>query len=102
MAVTDFLHAADVHRRVRAGWLRPSSSRCAGDYLRNALPADRRDLLFNPTVKMKVTTQGEEVINLLWDVIAAKGFERDMVFEMAACDIPPCRSLKGRCMSTSR
>ena len=44
---------------------------------------------------MKVTTQGEEVINLLWDVIAAKGFERDMVFEMAARDIRALPKLEG-------
>ena len=55
--------------------------------MRAANPNDRRYLLYNPTVKMKVTTQGEQVINLLWDVIAAKGFEKDMYFEMAARDI---------------
>ena len=49
--------------------------------------ARRHHLLYNPIVKMKVTTQGEEVINLLWDVIAAKGFEKDTYFEMAARDI---------------
>jgi len=46
-------------------------------------------------VKMKVTTQGEEVINLLWDVIAAKGFERDTYFEMAARDIRALPKLEG-------
>jgi acyl-CoA dehydrogenase len=46
-------------------------------------------------VKMKVTTQGEEVINLLWDVIAAKGFEKDMYFEMAARDIRALPKLEG-------
>ena len=30
-------------------------------------------LLYDPLVKMKVTSQGEEVVNLLWDIIAAKG-----------------------------
>ncbi len=44
---------------------------------------------------MKVTTQGEEVINLLWDVIAAKGFEKDMYFEMAAQDIRALPKLEG-------
>jgi acyl-CoA dehydrogenase len=44
---------------------------------------------------MKVTTQGEEVINLLWDVIAAKGFEKDMFFEMAAQDIRALPKLEG-------
>ncbi len=65
------------------------------DYMRSASPADRRYLLYNPMVKMKVTTQGEEVINLLWDVIAAKGFEKDMYFEQAARDIRALPKLEG-------
>jgi acyl-CoA dehydrogenase len=44
---------------------------------------------------MKVTTQGEEVINLLWDVIAAKGFEKDMYFDMATRDIRALPKLEG-------
>jgi acyl-CoA dehydrogenase len=67
----------------------------ASDYMRTASPQDRRYLLYNPMVKMKVTTQGEEVINLLWDVIAAKGFERDTYFEMAARDIRALPKLEG-------
>jgi acyl-CoA dehydrogenase len=96
MAVTDFPHVrqmfTDAYARLVAMKL---FALRAGDYLRVASPADRRYLLFNPTVKMKVTTQGEEVINLLWDVIAAKGFERDMVFEMAARDIRALPKLEG-------
>jgi acyl-CoA dehydrogenase len=65
------------------------------DYMRSASPEDRRYLLYNPMVKMKVTTQGEEVINLLWDVIAAKGFEKDMYFEEAARDIRALPKLEG-------
>ena len=67
----------------------------AADYMRSASPEDRRYLLYNPIVKMKVTTQGEEVIDLLWDVIAAKGFENDMFFEMAARDIRALPKLEG-------
>ncbi|TGK34542.1 acyl-CoA dehydrogenase [Leptospira gomenensis] len=67
----------------------------AKDYMRSASPSDRRYLLFNPMVKMKVTIQGEEVINLLWDVIAAKGFEKNMYFEMAAKDIRGLPKLEG-------
>jgi len=63
--------------------------------MRVASADDRRYLLYNPVVKMKVTTQGEEVINLLWDVIAAKGFERDTYFEMAARDIRALPKLEG-------
>jgi acyl-CoA dehydrogenase len=44
---------------------------------------------------MKVTTQGEDVINHLWDVIAAKGFEKDTYFEMAARDIRALPKLEG-------
>jgi acyl-CoA dehydrogenase len=65
------------------------------DYIRAASEEDRRYLLYTPMTKMKVTTQGEEVINLLWDVIAAKGFEKDMYFEMAAQDIRALPKLEG-------
>ncbi|ASV07321.1 acyl-CoA dehydrogenase [Leptospira interrogans serovar Canicola] len=67
----------------------------AKDYMRSASATDRRYLLFNPMVKMKVTMQGEEVINLLWDVIAAKGFVKNMYFEMAAKDIRGLPKLEG-------
>jgi acyl-CoA dehydrogenase len=63
--------------------------------MRSASSKDRRYLLYNPMVKMKVTTQGEEVINLLWDIIAAKGFEGDTYFEMAARDIRALPKLEG-------
>jgi acyl-CoA dehydrogenase len=67
----------------------------AADYMRAASAEDRRYLLYNPIVKMKVTTQGEEVINHLWDVISAKGFEKDTYFEMAARDIRALPKLEG-------
>ncbi|MBK9795320.1 MAG: acyl-CoA dehydrogenase [Holophagaceae bacterium] len=67
----------------------------ASDYLRAASKEDRRYLLYNPVVKMKVTTQGEQVIDLLWDVIAAKGFEKDMYFEAATRDIRALPKLEG-------
>ena len=67
----------------------------AADYMRVASPDDRRYLLYNPMVKMKVTTQGEDVIDLLWDAIAAKGFEKDMYFEQAAVDIRALPKLEG-------
>jgi acyl-CoA dehydrogenase len=67
----------------------------AADYMRSASSEDRRYLLYNPMVKMKVTTQGEEVINLLWDIIAAKGFETDTYFEQAARDIRALPKLEG-------
>ncbi|MBM3152101.1 MAG: acyl-CoA dehydrogenase [Chloroflexi bacterium] len=96
LAVTDFPH---VRGMFTDAWARLVAMKLfalrAADYMRAASPADRRYLLYNPTVKMKVTTQGEEVINLLWDVIAAKGFEKDMYFEMAARDIRALPKLEG-------
>jgi len=94
--VTDFTHIkqlfVDAHSRLTAMKL---FALRASDYMRAASPKDRRYLLYNPTVKMKVTMQGEEVINLLWDVIAAKGFEKDMFFETAARDIRALPKLEG-------
>ena len=88
MHVTDFSHVrqmfVDAYCRLVAMKL---FALRAADYLRTASAEDRRYLLYNPMVKMKVTTQGEDVINLLWDVIAAKGFEKDMYFSQAAVDI---------------
>jgi acyl-CoA dehydrogenase len=94
--VTDFPHVrhllTDATTRLIA--MRLFATR-AIDYMRIASPEDRRYLLYNPMVKMKVTTQGEEVINHLWEVIAAKGFEKDTYFEMAARDIRALPKLEG-------
>jgi len=96
MYVTDFSHVqrmfTDAYCRLVA--MKLFTLRVA-DYQRCASREDRRYLLYNPIVKMKVTTQGEEVIDLLWDVIAAKGFEKDMYFEMAARDIRALPKLEG-------
>jgi acyl-CoA dehydrogenase len=96
MAVTDFPHArslfTDAYCRLVAMKL---VALRAGDYMRAASSDDRRYLLYNPVVKMKVTTQGEEVINHMWDVIAAKGFEKNTYFEMAARDIRALPKLEG-------
>ncbi len=67
----------------------------AVDYLRCASAEDRRYLLFNPMVKMKVTMEGEKVIDDLWDVIAAKGFEAEPFFEIAAVEIRSLPKLEG-------
>ncbi|GLP65040.1 acyl-CoA dehydrogenase [Streptomyces sp. TUS-ST3] len=67
----------------------------AVDYFRCAGPDDRRYLLFNPMTKMKVTTEGEKVIDLMWDVIAAKGFEKDNYFAQAAVEIRGLPKLEG-------
>jgi acyl-CoA dehydrogenase len=94
--VTDFPHIrqmfVDAYTRLTAMKL---FSLRAADYFRSASKDDRRYLLYNPMVKMKVPSQGEAVINLLWDVIAAKGFEKDGYFEMAASDIRSLPKLEG-------
>ena len=94
--VTDFPHVrqlfTDAYTRLVAMKL---FALRAADYMKSASLEDRRYLLFNPMVKMKVTTQGEEVINLLWDVIAAKGFEKEPFFAMAAADIRCLPKLEG-------
>ncbi|HMU84673.1 MAG TPA: acyl-CoA dehydrogenase family protein, partial [Leptospiraceae bacterium] len=94
--VTDFPH---IKQFMTDAWTRLLAMRLfsfrASDYMRAASEDDKRYLLYNPMVKMKVTIQGEEVVNLLWDVIAAKGFEKDGYFEMAARDIRGLPKLEG-------
>ena len=96
MTVTNFPHVrqafTDAYARLVA--MKLFGDR-AIDYMRSAGPDDRRYLLFNPITKMKVTTEGERVVDLIWDVIAAKGFEKDMYFEMAARDIRALPKLEG-------
>jgi acyl-CoA dehydrogenase len=96
MSVTDFPH---VRQMFIDAWARLIAMKLfalrASDYLRSASAEDRRYLLYNPVMKMKVTTEGEKVIDLLWDVIAAKGFEKDVYFEMAARDIRALPKLEG-------
>jgi len=96
LRVTDMPH---VRKNFMDAWLRLVGmklyQRRATDYFRNASEVDRRYLLYNPTSKMKVTLQAEEVINLLWDVIAAKGFEKDTYFSMGASDIRGPSKLEG-------
>jgi acyl-CoA dehydrogenase len=96
MKVTDFPHVkqafTDAYSRLIAMKLFADRSI---DYFRSASPEDRRYLLFNPLTKMKVTTEGERVIDEMWEVMAAKGFERDMFFEMAARDIRGLPKLEG-------
>ncbi|MFH0789464.1 MAG: acyl-CoA dehydrogenase family protein [Pseudomonadota bacterium] len=94
--VTDFPHVkrlfTDAYCRLMAMKL---FAERASDYMRSASSEDRRYLLYNPMVKMKVTREGEEVINLLHDVIAAKGFEKEPFFEIARHEIPMLPKLEG-------
>ncbi len=94
--VTDFPHVrrmlADAYARLVAMKIFAARST---DYFRCADEDDRRFLLFNPITKAKVTSEGERVIDLLWDVIAARGFERDTYFSRAASDIRALPKLEG-------
>ena len=94
--VTDFPH---VRQGLTDAYARLAAMKLFGaraiDYVRCASADDRRYLLFNPVTKMKVTTEGERVIDALWDVVAAKGFEKDTYFEQAAMDIRALPKLEG-------
>lgn len=94
--VTDFSHVrfllVDAYSRLVAMKLYALR---AGDYMRTASLQDRRYILYNSLVKMKVTTEGEKVIDLLWDVIAARGFEGETYFSAAARDIRALPKLEG-------
>jgi acyl-CoA dehydrogenase len=94
--VTNFPHVrqnfVDAYARLTAMKLFADRS---VDYFRTANENDRRYLLFNPITKMKVTSEGENVIDLLWDVIAAKGFEKDTYFTRATADIRALPKLEG-------
>jgi len=65
------------------------------DYFRSAGPDDRRYLLFNPVTKSKVTSEGEKVVTLLWDVLAAKGFEKNTYFSQVVRLIGALPRLEG-------
>ncbi|MFH2065422.1 MAG: acyl-CoA dehydrogenase family protein [Pseudomonadota bacterium] len=67
----------------------------ATDYMRCASSDDKRYLLYNPIMKMKVAIQGEEVHEMLWDIIAARGFEKDIYFEQAVVELRGFPKLEG-------
>ncbi|NOY23986.1 MAG: acyl-CoA dehydrogenase [Acidobacteria bacterium] len=94
--VTDMPH---VQKGFADAWLRLIAmklyQRRATDYFRLAAADDRRYLLYNPTSKMKVTLQSEQVIALLWNIIAAKGFEKDTYFSIGTSDIWGPSKLEG-------
>lgn len=95
-SVIEFAH---VRRLFIDSWLRLIAMKLFGlratDYMRVASENDKRYLLFNPIMKMKVAIQGEVVHELLWDIIAAKGFEKDMYFEQAVIELKGYPKLEG-------
>lgn len=94
--VTDFAH---VKRLFSDAWLRIMGMKLFGlratDYMRVANENDKRYLLYNPIMKMKVAIQGEKVHEHLFDIIAAKGFEKDMYFEQAVQELVGFPKLEG-------
>ncbi len=83
--VTDFPHvrASFVDAYARLVAMKLFADR-AIDYFRSASREDRRYLLFNPVTKSKVTSEGEVVVTLLQDVLAAKSFEKNTYFSEVA------------------
>ncbi|GAB7144445.1 acyl-CoA dehydrogenase family protein [Mycobacterium riyadhense] len=94
--VTDFSH---VRRLLTDAYVRLIAMKLvatrASDYMRSASANDRRYLLYSPLTKAKVTSEGERVITALWDVIAAKGVEKDTFFETVAREIGLLPRLEG-------
>ncbi|PKL17371.1 MAG: acyl-CoA dehydrogenase [Spirochaetae bacterium HGW-Spirochaetae-5] len=95
-SVTEFAH---VKRLFSDAWLRIMGMKLFGlratDYMRVANENDKRYLLFNPIMKMKVAIQGEKVHEHLFDIIAAKGFEKDTYFEQAVAELIGFPKLEG-------
>jgi acyl-CoA dehydrogenase len=94
--VTDFPH---VKRLFVDSFARLAAMKLFGlratDYMRAASEEDKRYLLFNPIMKMKVAIQGEVVHEMLWDIIAAKGFEKDNYFSQAVIELRGFPKLEG-------
>ena len=95
--VTDFPHVRKIFSEAycRVVAMKLFTMRAA-DYMRAASAEDRRYLLFNPIVKMKVTGEGEKVVSMLHEVIAARGYEqKETYFEMALREIGMLPKLEG-------
>ncbi|CDO86519.1 acyl-CoA dehydrogenase FadE4 [Mycobacterium triplex] len=94
--VTDFSHVrrllTDAYARLVA--MKLVATR-ACDYMRSASAEDRRYLLYSPLTKAVITSEGERVITALWDVIAAKGVEKDTIFEAMVREIGLLPRLEG-------
>ena len=67
----------------------------AMDYFRSASDEDRRYLMFNAILKMKVCGQGEKISQMLLDIVAAKGMEQDTFMEMFIRDAGMMPRLEG-------
>ncbi|MBJ8338930.1 acyl-CoA dehydrogenase [Antrihabitans sp. YC3-6] len=65
------------------------------DYMRSASIDDRRYVLYNSIEKMTVTRQGLKAIEDMFDIISARGFEKDTYFQMGALGIMGLPKLEG-------
>ena len=94
--VADFSH---VRRLLTDAYVRLAAMKLvatrASDYMRSASADDRRYLLYSPLTKAKITSEGERVVIALWDVIAAKGVEKDTFFEAVTREIGLLPRLEG-------
>jgi len=94
--VTEFPH---VRRLFMDSFCRLAAMKLFGlratDYMRAASEEDKRYMLYNPIMKMKVAIQGEETHEMLWDIIAAKGFEKNCYFSQAVMELRGFPKLEG-------
>ena len=65
------------------------------DYFRSSSNEDRRYLLFNPIQKTKVAQEGVKVMDMILDIVTAKGFEQDTYIEGAIREIGMLPRLEG-------
>lgn len=94
--VTDF---AQVRANFTESWIRLAAmdlfSERAVDYMCSGGVDDRRYLLFNAIEKMTVSRQGAQVLDLIADCIAARGFENDMYYPVGAVAMMGLPRLEG-------
>ncbi|CFW97472.1 Acyl-CoA dehydrogenase/oxidase C-terminal [Syntrophomonas zehnderi OL-4] len=65
------------------------------DYFRSASDEDRRYLMYNAILKMKVCSQGDKISQMLLDLVGAKGMEQDTFMEMFIRDAGMMPRLEG-------
>jgi acyl-CoA dehydrogenase len=65
------------------------------DYFRSASDEDRRYLMYNAILKMKVCGQGDKISQMLLDIVGAKGMEQDTFMEMFIRDAGMMPRLEG-------
>ncbi|MDO4540750.1 MAG: acyl-CoA dehydrogenase, partial [Syntrophomonadaceae bacterium] len=90
---------AHVRRLFTESWLRLTAMklyalRCM-DYFRSASDDDRRYLMYNAILKMKVCVQGDKISQMLLDIVGARGMEQDCFMEMFIRDAGMMPRLEG-------